>query len=645
MHYEGEYFINETTVTLEVIQNNIAYINQEATVSPNLTVKQHFLLIASIYNIDIDEQKMKDFLELVHLNDKKMNDVVDRFSLGEKRRFLICLSLMKKVPIIVMDEPTASLDIANTKTVMELLKKISHNTIIIISSHDKETVPFCDEVFEMKNGSIYQLSNETKENNVISLIQDKISVSCSRINQFKGKKDIISLVVTIIIGILVVNITTLSILSSIASYTATNHIVSNGQRNEIFFSKSEIDRDSLMPYSSYISWGLALDDDELEMIEKNIGNVLIKPMVMFPSTNYGIRIKNEQDNISRCVVKKNGQTFFDKEFDTMKSENTPFVISYDKQQKLQFTQLANEDTGIYIDEDAAFLLGIDENDFKDGQITITLDVGIPIKMSERKDVVGLADEDGNVSEVTDVDKIDDYLYYKDSIKLNIAGLLESENYSTSFIANGGGGLIYAPYECMYNIIQEYASIDLASYVNAYEDLDEKFVSYEPLNYIVFVENISDIDSVNEKLLSLDRNYRTFIEYSYNMEIQQAYQGEIGSIIMMNIAYVVIGMILLSVFLYRYLLSRKKANQFLSYNGLTQDDILSCVRREALIICILISVCNVFLSFVTIFYFNGLILLDRMVMYSSIAAIGVVLSLILYYCYVLISKKMIKETIL
>ena len=39
LHYEGEYFINETAVTLEVIQNNIAYINQEATVSPNLTVK------------------------------------------------------------------------------------------------------------------------------------------------------------------------------------------------------------------------------------------------------------------------------------------------------------------------------------------------------------------------------------------------------------------------------------------------------------------------------------------------------------------------------------------------------------------------------------------------------------------------------
>ena len=38
-------------------------------------------------------------------------------------------------------------------------------------------------------------------------------------------------------------------------------------------------------------------------------------------------------------------------------------------------------------------------------------------------------------------------------------------------------MIYAPYEYMYNIIQEYASIDLASYVNAYEDLDEKFVSY------------------------------------------------------------------------------------------------------------------------------------------------------------------------
>ena len=113
-------------------------------------------MIASIYNIDIDEQKMKDFLELVHLNDKKMNDVVDRFSLGEKRRFLICLSLMKKVPIIVMDEPTAALDPIAESEIYENFNELIHNKTAIFISHRMSSCKFCDEIIVFQDGEIIQ---------------------------------------------------------------------------------------------------------------------------------------------------------------------------------------------------------------------------------------------------------------------------------------------------------------------------------------------------------------------------------------------------------------------------------------------------------------------------------------------------------
>lgn len=186
--YEGEYFMGSTPITTQMIQNNIAYINQEATVSPGLTVQQHFLLISSLYNVDVDDQKIKEYLELVHLHDKKLNDIVDHFSLGEKRRLLICLSLFKNVPIIVMDEPTASLDHKNTRMIMELLKTVSQNTIIIISSHDKDVLPYCDSVFQMEKG-LFNCSFENSEReDVLTTIRDKFSISCSKINQFKSKR-------------------------------------------------------------------------------------------------------------------------------------------------------------------------------------------------------------------------------------------------------------------------------------------------------------------------------------------------------------------------------------------------------------------------------------------------------------------------
>ena len=62
----------------------------------------------------------------------------DRLSMGERQRVLIARAICQKTPVIVLDEPTASLDLAHQLHIMELLKRLSaeEGTTVIMVSHD-----------------------------------------------------------------------------------------------------------------------------------------------------------------------------------------------------------------------------------------------------------------------------------------------------------------------------------------------------------------------------------------------------------------------------------------------------------------------------------------------------------------------------
>ena len=62
---------------------------------------------------------------------------------------------MKKCKIIIADEPTGNLDSENTIEVMNVLKKISKTSLVLLVTHNKEIADFySDEIYEIKDGSI-----------------------------------------------------------------------------------------------------------------------------------------------------------------------------------------------------------------------------------------------------------------------------------------------------------------------------------------------------------------------------------------------------------------------------------------------------------------------------------------------------------
>ena len=85
-----------------------------------------------------------------------------RISGGQKQRIGIARALYKNPSILIMDEATSNLDIENENKIIHEINLNKKNRTVIIISHRKNTVKYCDNIFLMKNGCIQELGNFNK---------------------------------------------------------------------------------------------------------------------------------------------------------------------------------------------------------------------------------------------------------------------------------------------------------------------------------------------------------------------------------------------------------------------------------------------------------------------------------------------------
>lgn len=79
----------------------------------------------------------------------------DTLSGGQQQRIAIARAIVKNPPVILADEPTGNLDSANTVMIMDLLKKISREHLVILVTHEENLVHYyCDRVIELSDGKI-----------------------------------------------------------------------------------------------------------------------------------------------------------------------------------------------------------------------------------------------------------------------------------------------------------------------------------------------------------------------------------------------------------------------------------------------------------------------------------------------------------
>lgn len=87
--------------------------------------------------------------------EKYRSRLPDTLSGGQQQRIAIARAIVKNPKIILADEPTGNLDEANTVMIMDLLKRISRDHLVLLVTHEANLVDFyCDRVIELSDGTI-----------------------------------------------------------------------------------------------------------------------------------------------------------------------------------------------------------------------------------------------------------------------------------------------------------------------------------------------------------------------------------------------------------------------------------------------------------------------------------------------------------
>lgn len=136
-------------VSQKVFLNNDKIINNIAFGIPEDQVDQKKI------NEVIKQSELSNFLEN---NGTSVHDIVgeeaSKISGGQAQRIAISRALYKNSEVIIMDEPFSNLDTKVTKKLMQTIKILKKNKIIIIVSHQYETLNFCDKIFKLSNGEL-----------------------------------------------------------------------------------------------------------------------------------------------------------------------------------------------------------------------------------------------------------------------------------------------------------------------------------------------------------------------------------------------------------------------------------------------------------------------------------------------------------
>ena len=146
-----------------------------------LTGWQNLRLIADYYG-NISDEDIEELVKYVGL-DARINDKVNKYSLGMRQRLGIARALLNKPNILILDEPTNGLDPEGIKDLRVLLKRLSSDGMgILISSHNlAELESFCNKVCIIDNGKIIESSEVTtlknNENIVMFIVSDTTKIN------------------------------------------------------------------------------------------------------------------------------------------------------------------------------------------------------------------------------------------------------------------------------------------------------------------------------------------------------------------------------------------------------------------------------------------------------------------------------------
>ena len=149
----------------------IGIVPQEILFDPFFTPAETLELTAGLYGVPKEKRRTMELLRAVHLEDKA--DAYSRtLSGGMKRRLLVAKAMVHSPPILVLDEPTAGVDVELRQQLWQFVRSLHAEgvTIVLTTHYLEEAEELCDRIAIINHGKL--IANETTRT-LVGMAQEK----------------------------------------------------------------------------------------------------------------------------------------------------------------------------------------------------------------------------------------------------------------------------------------------------------------------------------------------------------------------------------------------------------------------------------------------------------------------------------------
>ena len=153
-------------------KRSIGIVPQEIVFDPFFTPFEVLENQGGFYGIGKGERRSEELLRAVHLADKR-NAYARTLSGGMKRRLLIAKAMVHSPPILVLDEPTAGVDVELRRQLWELVTELNREgvTVVLTTHYLEEAEQLCDRIAIINHGEL--IANKPTRD-LIGMAREKI---------------------------------------------------------------------------------------------------------------------------------------------------------------------------------------------------------------------------------------------------------------------------------------------------------------------------------------------------------------------------------------------------------------------------------------------------------------------------------------
>ena len=600
----------------DYLLNCVSYIDQFGTFFENMKIREHFEFISQLRKQEFDQDKMLEMLHLVGLDNIDLSYFPSSLSIGQRKRFLIALAMFKDASIIIIDEPTASLDQENKEIILNLLQNLKKdNKYIIITTHDDFLIEHLDIVYEIENKQLY-CHQEIKEVQQDLKIENTKHQRIKKYFFYKNQRQWFQFILVMLLGFIMTVSISINISDSILQENQLANGIERANKAEVYTGKVN---DTFLGNDSYYianqEDNLDISDDELAQMKaiKHVKGVY--PFDVFDTIN-------QMQNVTTTSAYFQGNKV---NFDYFK-DGSPLVAPYYSFQNIKSN--GKKLKGNAISQSLANKLGIDkdEKNFK-----ISVEVYIPVQQYSYQ---GEMNESGLKVEMSQV------LTKKVKLDLEINHIISVDDYYNEFLS--AGYTILMPEKSFYSLLNQYNNQTPDSLLDA-KELNATITPYHSKNYVIEVDRISNLKTVEKEITKISKNLVTYDQYNSVIDTTDVYKEERKGRYIYMIMVVLVAIVLYAMVQINALDDRKNEVKLLKLYGLNDKNVHSLINENGfvqLLLTIIFGIPGFFIARkMGFFAVNDQSLIISLLLFFSIQ---IAVSIIIYILYLFYSKYFVKK---